>query len=262
MAKKLSEQEKKEKERKKQAKDETNARIFNLLFFEDELSWKDIIYKLIEDEHMDPWDIDVSLLSQKFLEMMQKLKELDFRISGKMVLASAILLKMKSDILIEQDIPNFDDMMNATEENLMAEENTPISYTDKPQIFPKSPQPRLRKISVYDLVNALEKALEVEVKRNKNKFNAKKIEMKIPEKKYDLGKSMQMVYDKVQKHYKKTKDKVLTFDELVLSDAKKDKVLTFVPLLHLDTQRKIDLEQEKHFDTIGVKLSKPEYNDN
>jgi len=86
--------------------------------------------------------------------------------------------------------------------------------------------------------------------------------MKIPEKKYDLGKSMQMVYDKVQKHYKKTKDKVLTFDELVLSDAKKDKVLTFVPLLHLDTQRKIDLEQEKHFDTIGVKLSKPEYNDN
>jgi chromatin segregation and condensation protein Rec8/ScpA/Scc1 (kleisin family) len=37
-------------------------------------------------------------------------------------------------------------------------------------------------------------------------------------------------------------------------------VLTFVPLLHLDTQRKVDLEQEKHFDTIAVKLTKKEDN--
>ena len=87
MARKLSDQEKEEKIRKKQAVEETNARIFSLLFVEDELSWKDIIYKLIEEEHMDPWDIDVSMLAQKFLEMLQKLKELDFRISGKMVLA-------------------------------------------------------------------------------------------------------------------------------------------------------------------------------
>ena len=77
-----------------------------------------MIYALIEEEHMNPWDIDISLLSQKFLEMLRKLKELDFRISGKMVLASAVLLKMKSDILIDEDIANFDNMMNGTEENM------------------------------------------------------------------------------------------------------------------------------------------------
>jgi len=53
------------------------------LFVEDELSWKDIIFKLIDEAHMDPWDIDVTILSQKFLEMLTKLKELDFRISGR-----------------------------------------------------------------------------------------------------------------------------------------------------------------------------------
>lgn len=266
MARKLTQAEKEEKARKKQAIEETNARIFNLLFVEDELSWKDIIYKLIEDEHMDPWDIDVSILAQKFLEMLQKLKELDFRISGKMILASAILLKMKSDILLEQDIPQFDNMMNAVEENLPLDDSgSPIvSIADGLQLYPKTPQPRQRKVSVYDLVNALEKALEVEVKRNKNRLQAKKIEVKIPEKHFDLGKSMVTVYSRVESHYNnhKTKDNVLTFDDLVMSDSKKDKVLTFVPLLHLDTQRKIDMEQKRHFDTIAVKLASRDYSGN
>ncbi len=262
MAKKLSEQEKKalaaERQRKKEAVEAANSRIFNLLFVEDELSWKDLIFKLIDEEHMDPWDIDVSILSQKFLEMLQKLKELDFRISGKMVLASAILLKMKSDILIEQDIARFDNMMNNPEENMPLEDDSRPVYdaSGKPTIYPRTPQPRKRKVSVYDLVNALEKALEVESKRKRYPVNAKKIDVKIPEHKFDLGKAMSVVYARVETHYntKKNKDKILTFDDLVVSDSKKDKVLTFVPLLHLDTQRKIDIEQEKHFDKIHVKL--------
>lgn len=262
MAKKLSESEKKvlaaERQRKKEAVEAANSRIFNLLFVEDELSWKDIIFKLIDEEHMNPWDIDVSILSQKFLEMLQKLKELDFRISGKMVLASAILLKMKSDILIEQDILRFDNMMNNPEENMPLEDDSRPQYdaSGKPMIYPRTPQPRKRKVSVYDLVNALERALEVESKRKRYAVNPKKIDVKIPEHKFDLGKAMSVVYARVETHYntKKNKDKILTFDDLVVSDSKKDKVLTFVPLLHLDTQRKIDIEQEKHFDKIYVKL--------
>ena len=158
-------------------------------------------------------------------------------------------------------IANFDNMMNATEENMPLEDNQSrlLDQSGKPAIFPKTPQPRKRKVSVYDLVNALEKALEIEFKRNRHVVNAKKIVLSIPEKKFDIGKAMIDVYNKVEKHYKnkKTKDKVLTFDELVISGTKKDKVLTFVPLLHLDTQRKVDLEQESHFSTIAVRLAKP-----
>lgn len=259
MAKKLTQEEKLVKEKKKQDIEETNSRIFNLLFVEDELSWKDLIYKLIDEEHMNPWDIDVSILSQKFLEMLTRLKELDFRISGKMVLASAILLKMKSDILIDEDIAKFDNLMNNTEENLPLDDAPNLVYdsSGRPSIYPRTPQPRQRKVSVYDLVNALEKALEVESRRKKYPVNAKKVEIKIPENKFDLGKAMTVVYERVEGHYKKKKDKILTFDELVMSDSKKDKVLTFVPLLHLDTQRKVDIEQDKHFATINVKLVKP-----
>jgi chromatin segregation and condensation protein Rec8/ScpA/Scc1 (kleisin family) len=171
---------------------------------------------------------------------------------------------MKSDILIDQDIARFDNMINNPDENIPLEDDLRSHYdpAGTPNIYPRTPQPRKRKVSVYDLVNALEKALEVESKRKRYVVNPKKMAIQIPERKFDLGKAMTVVYERVETHYnsKKNKNKTLTFDELVMSDSKKDKVLTFVPLLHLDTQRKVDLEQEKHFDTIHVKLTNREQN--
>ncbi|HEY9703959.1 MAG TPA: segregation/condensation protein A, partial [Allocoleopsis sp.] len=107
----------------------------------------------------------------------------------------------------------------------------------------------------------LENALEVENRRNKIKPNTQKVVIKLPEKHFDLGKSMEHIYDKVETHYKskKNKDKTLTFDELIAGGSKHDKVLTFVPLLHLDNLRKVDLEQKKHFDQIHVKIATPEF---
>ena len=261
MAKKLSKEELLEKQKKLDQIKLTSEKVFNVLFVEDELSWKDMIYALIEQEHMNPWDIDISLLSQKFLEMLRKLKELDFRISGKMVLASAVLLKMKSDVLIDEDIAHFDEMMNGTEENIPLDDTSRPAFdaSGRPQLYPRTPQPRQRKVSVFDLVQALEKALEVENRRKKFKPNTKKLVLKLPEKHFDLGKSMQTVYEKVETHYKnkKNKEKILTFNELVMGGSKQDKVLTFIPLLHLDNLRKVDLEQEKHFEQISVKMARP-----
>jgi len=253
---------KEERQKKLESIRVTNEKIFNMLFVEDELSWKDLIYGLIDSEQMDPWDIDVSMIAQKFLEMLTKLKELDFRISGKMVLASAILLKMKSDILIDEDIAKFDRILNNPDDNLPPEDlvfGPERLSVEGMSIFPRTPQPRKRKVSVYDLVNALEKALEVENKRKKRFASAKKVILTIPEKKFDLGKAMNSVYEKVEVHYKnkKSKGKILTFEDLIPEGSKHDKVLTFVPLLHLDTQRKIDMEQDNHFSTIAIKLARP-----
>lgn len=239
---------------------ETNEKLFNILFVEDELSWKDVIYSLIDSEQMDPWDIDLSIIAQKFLEMLNKLKEMDFRISGKMVLAAAILLKMKSERLIEEDIAKFDNVLNNIEENFPDTDSGDYnseSNISPPQIVPRTPQPRKRKVSVFDLVKALEKALEVDSRRKKVVKGKKITAPIIPEKKFDLGKSMDEIYSRIEKHYSgKLKKNTLTFDNLVLSYSKRDKVLTFVPLLHLESFRKVDLEQNTHFDPIVIKLAK------
>ena len=46
-------------------------RIFEMLLKEDEITWQTILYDLVKTEEMDPWDIDISLLSQKYLETVK-----------------------------------------------------------------------------------------------------------------------------------------------------------------------------------------------
>jgi segregation and condensation protein A len=234
------------------------GRIFNLLFNEDELTWQTIIYELVASEQMDPWDIDVSIIAHKFIEMLKKLKEMNFRISGKIVLASALLLKIKSTHLLEKGIVDFD--------HLLASEDEPVDLlddldnhldaalkNDRPRLVPRTPQPRKRKVSVYDLVSALEEALEVESRRRNLIMPDVKIE--VPEKKKDMSLVMKDVYERVVKLFSKNNG-FLTFDQIIPSQSKEDKVYTFIPLLHLETQRRIDMLQKQHFGAISISLLK------
>ena len=72
-------------------------RILEMLMHDDEITWQTIIYDLVKSEEMNPWDIDISKLSAKYLDTIKKMKQTNLFISGKVVLASAILLKIKSD---------------------------------------------------------------------------------------------------------------------------------------------------------------------
>src|SRR5271165_6918268 len=74
--------------------------IHSLLFGE-KLTWHEIIYDLINTEQLDPWDVDICLLTNKYLERVRLLEEADFMISSKVLLAAAILLRIKSEILLD-----------------------------------------------------------------------------------------------------------------------------------------------------------------
>lgn len=238
--------------------DEVQDQIMNLVFKEDELSWQEMLLTLVESEGMNPWDIDISILAKRFLETLLKMKETNFRITGKVVLTAALLLKLKSDKLVTEDLQALDQLLSGEE---------PFEYFDDafdgmipfdknvhehiPNVVPKTPQPRKRKISVYDLVEALEKALAVESRR-KDFENVP--EFKAPEKKKELSEVMDDIYVQVKSFYKKPKKTSLTFNELVPSENKEDKVFTFIPLLHLENARKVNMTQDEHFGLISIAL--------
>lgn len=236
--------------------------IFDIVFNQDELNWKDLIYDVIKQEGMDPWDIDVSKLAKSFLTTLNKLKETDFRIGGKMVLTSSLLLKIKSDKLLLDDIAGLDNLINGFEEEEYLEDGFEFEQTDinqflngQRQIVPRTPQPRERKVSVFDLVDALESALETDIKRQRVLSNVKldEEEISIPTKSFDLTSAMNGLQLSLKKLLTKSKSKVL-FTDLLPSNEKSDVVFTFLPLLHLETQRKINLNQEIHFGPIEVEI--------
>lgn len=235
--------------------------VFSLLFEKDEITWQDIIYDLIKTEKMDPWDVDVSMLAEKFIDLLKEMKKMDFRLSGKIILAAAFFLKIKSDKLLKEDMAALNDLINPEhQEDLLGmldgmpdEMQIPM---EKPVLAFRTPQPRKRKVSVYDLINALEKAFESDNKRTFKKVMGKNYApIRLPKKdQKDVTVIINDVYKKIEK--KMNKMKILTFSELVDSDSKEDKLYTFVPLIYLDSQRKIDLEQPQHFGEINIHLVK------
>jgi len=186
-------------------------RIVNLLLNQDELNWKDIIYNLVENEQMDPWDIDVSLLAQKFIQVIREIQEHDFKIPGKIVLAAAILLKIKATHLIENDIPNLDKLLNQTEEipedelfEEMDQRLQKLGDAAHPQLIPRNPQPRNRKVSVHDLVDALQRAMET-----KKRILAQQRPVAFPyqpRNKVDILDVIRDVYHKINYYHNKDKN--------------------------------------------------------
>ena len=90
--------------------------IMALLLKEEEISWKTIIYDLVKTGEIDPWDVNITILTQKYIEIIKKMQVHDLPLSGKVLLAAALLLKIKSTHLIENDISKLDDLINSSEE--------------------------------------------------------------------------------------------------------------------------------------------------
>ncbi len=62
-------------------------------------SWKQLLIDLVVTEKLDPWDIDIIKVAEGFTKMVAEMKQLDFHIPANIILASAILLKYKSNAL-------------------------------------------------------------------------------------------------------------------------------------------------------------------
>ena len=97
-------------------------KLYQMLMNEDEITWQTLIYELVKTEEMNPWDIDISQLCAKYIEAIQELQEHNFFISGKVVLAASILLKLKSFKLVDEDIADFDNLLFHREEDLLSDE--------------------------------------------------------------------------------------------------------------------------------------------
>lgn len=234
-------------------------KIFSMLVEQNEISWKSIILDLVSSEQMDPWNVDISMLTDKYIERLRELKEQDLKVGGKVVLAASILLRIKSTKLVSDDMDDFDRLIAGTDMNQEAfydsleqelAQGEREALKEEFELLPRMPQARRRKVSVFDLVKALDKALEVKQRRVLQSIPPP---LPLPVRKFDLGASVANLLQRLKSlfSYKKR----LTFTDLLPTHSKQDKVYTFIPLLHLSNQQKVDLEQAEPFGEIEVKLA-------
>lgn len=234
--------------------------LYNLIFKEDDITWQAVIYELARDGKINPWDIDVSVLAHEYLGTIKKLKEMNFRLSGKVILAGAILLKLKAERLGTDQLLA---LMNP-EKYAPDDRDTDDSFDlEREKHFTKAglnlriPGVRKRKVTVFELVEALKTALDVDAKRQARLAAWKTDAIRpLPEiKKVDIFAKIHAVFDKLRDFVKKFNKMTVTFDEILPSKEKKDVIWTFLPLLHLANQDKIALRQDEPFGKIYVDIS-------
>lgn len=236
---------------------------------QDDVSWQSVLYDLVKTEQMNPWDVDISLITQKYIATVKGMKEANLKLSGKVVLASAILLKIKSKRLLGEDMNAIDHLFHSSDEQddaeLYDQELEDFDFNqarasgeiDPYKLIPRTPQPRKRKVSIYDLIGALEKAMEVRRRRIIRHMPDAELDLRLPERRFDISKVLKSVYGDIKIFFSKNKDQKMPFTNLVEKDADKmQKIHSFIPLLYLEHQQKIQMEQEKPFDPIHISMYK------
>ena len=226
------------------------------LLFGNKLSWQSIIYDLINTEQLDPWNIDICLLSNKYLEKVRTLEEANFFVSSKVLLAASLLLRIKSEILLNH-LPSLDEILygKKEEKNYIQER---IEFDDEiPDLIPRTPLPRGRKVTLQELMAALGNAIKTENRRIKrviiDKQRMMETGMVLPRKSVDLRSQINSLYGKLKNIFLEKGDERVAFSSFS-GESVEDKLAHFVPLLHLDNQHKVLAEQDNHFEEIWVWL--------
>lgn len=221
--------------------------------------WQNIIYGLIASEQLDPWNIDISVLCGRYFEKIRELEQNNFHISSKMLLIAALLLRIKSEILLTKYIREIDNVLFPHEEEIKKIiERIEIDENDIPVLSPKTPLPRFKKVTLQELMNALDVAIKTEGRRISKEIEKKQAErmshVDIPKfRRINIKERIRKFYAKLLSGFKNKEQTKLPYSHFT-GGIRDEKIACFLPMLYLSNNGKIWIEQEKHYEEIYLYL--------
>ncbi len=204
-------------------------------------TWKDILIELVHKNQLDPWNVDIIYVVDKYVETVRSMKIQDLRVPANIILAAAILVRLKSE------------MLHLEEEAELLED----SRIERPQVTVDSLSFRLRlppkrRIALTELLSALEEAMKLkEVRESREKDDV--VSMPIKFSMMNIEEEMNKIYSLIRSNVDKSN--MITFAETKrLANVNDVLVELFVPLLFLYQNNRIELIQESFFGEIIIAL--------
>ena len=238
--------------------DKINQSQFYDLITGEDVSWQAIIYDLIKTEQLDPWNIDLGVLADKYVLVISEIEEANFFVSSKVLLACSLLLRLKSEILLNKQIQGLDEILYGRKPVTSYElEREVIDEDELPILVPRTPIPRNRRVTLEELMASLNKAIETggrriirEIKGRQAEKSALVVLPKIG--RIPLKTRIHGLFTRIKGHLKRPEVIHMKFSELAPSP--EEKRAAFLPILHLSNQEKVWLRQEEHFNEIFMTL--------
>ena len=221
----------------------------------------DLLLHLIKKSKMEIFDIEISDITAKYLDFIQKMSEMNLDIASEYLVMASELIEMKSRKLLPTMYKNEeeDEYVN-TEEELKRrlleykkykestdvfrdlEKNRASYYTKAPEVLKKYSDDKLvndGSIGVADLVEALKKLLVRE------QYN-KPLNTKIARKELSVKERVAKIRD-ILKERKK-----INFVDLFDDFSKPYVVVTFLSILEMAKSKEITLKQDNNFSDIYI----------
>jgi segregation and condensation protein A len=214
-----------------------NEMIKNIITASD---WREVIATIVTQENMDPWKIDIVKLTDNFVTYLKRLEEFSFRIPARFILVAAILLRIKCELLFEED---------KKEKEISGEEIPQIDINKVPRLPSPMERKTTRKVTLDELITALDKAMRFKERKERKRFRMRRAIETLIEPEEDIEIRIERIFKRIKKS-----GEVIRFSRLVPKWKRIKIVETFIPLLHLSSRGNITMEQEKMFDDIFIKM--------
>jgi segregation and condensation protein A len=219
-------------------------------------TWEGLLQRLTAD--MDPWNIDVGELAQRYRDYIRALREMQFEIPGRMVLTCSILLRMQSDVLLLAG-------QSTDREGLVAELEEAVDTFDD-WVAPVDPgafslpviRRPARQVTLLDLSQALQRAMKVSRRRAERLIEQVDFEDEYdPFESFeiggtDFGDRLRGLYERIKKML--SGRRVLSFFRLLERGDKDERVQRFFEVLHLMAEGQISCSQKEFLGDIVISL--------
>ena len=219
-----------------------------------------ILLDMASDGTIDPWNIDIVKVTDEFLSHLGEMKMLNLRVSGRTLLYGSILLRMKSEVLLEEDNES-----TLCEEEFYEED----FFTDKREVeigkkaedkFFHHVKLKKRPVTLLELIDQLDKAIKLREKKNRSKAYKKderedeRRERKVLEMldEDDIETIIRQMREILDESFKSKA--TVTLSELMGEgkDNPASIILTYLPLLFLSARKYIVLKQKDPFEEIYI----------
>ena len=219
--------------------------------------WKTILLELVEKNEIDPWNVDIVRLTSLYLEEIKRRRDLDLYLPANAVLASSILLWLKSKILREvkeelepkedtEQIPEIIDPLPEVEEL----PDVVIPEDVSPQtVLPPSRIVR-RTVSLDELLEVMERIMKKGVRRVARPVLPEVEEFFEEMEEEDVEDYVEEVLGEIKRLSDSTG--MVLLSKLASSDPL-NFVKTFLAVLYLANQGKTELYQERAFGDVIIK---------
>ena len=212
----------------------------------------EILLDLATRGEIDPWDIDIIDVTDKFLRTLSELSGPDLRISGRTLFYASMLLRMKAEGLEIEDVEDeFEEELDDIE--VEDEESVKIEY---PKLVPRIRRKSKRPVTLDELIKELSKAESVERKRTIKKYNdadsMKKVEELLKVAHDERIEEKILEIEAILDEKLKERDYLL-FSELIEGMSSSSIVYTYIPLLFLASKKAIWLEQEELYEDLYIR---------